>query len=224
MFDDTNSKVGVISSKVAITQKQSLYFLTKRAFDFLFAIIALINLSPVFLIICILIKAESRGPAIFKQKRVGKDGKIFTFYKFRSMYTDCDQGIHQRHVEKVISGQTCMSKVKDDPRITKIGHFLRATIMDELPQLFNVIKGEMSMIGPRPHPCYEVENYKDWHRERLEILPGITGLWQINKWSYETYDEAIQIDINYVRNVSFTLDFKIFFKTVLLFITPRVKI
>jgi lipopolysaccharide/colanic/teichoic acid biosynthesis glycosyltransferase len=117
-----------------------------------------------------------------------------------------------------------MSKFKDDPRITRIGYVLRATILDELPQIINVIKGDMSLIGPRPHPCYEVEQYKDWHKGRLIVLPGITGLWQINKWEYTSYDEAIQVDLDYVKNMSFSLDLKIFIKTVLLFFTPSAKL
>ena len=205
-------------------QGYRLYCGFKRVFDFCFAAASLIILSPILLIICLLIKIESKGPAIFKQKRVGKNGKVFTFYKFRSMYTDCDQMIHQQHVQQVVNGNIQMSKVKNDSRITKVGRVLRATIIDELPQLINVIKGDMSLIGPRPHPCYEVEQYKDWHKGRLLVTSGITGLWQINKWSCKSYDDAIRVDLDYIEKASFFLDAKIFIKTVLLFLTPREKL
>jgi len=204
-------------------QNHQFYYSCKRISDFIIAAITLVILSPAFLIICLLVKMESKGPAIFRQNRVGKNGKVFTFYKFRSMYTDCDQMIHQQHVQQVINGDVQMSKVKDDPRITRVGRVLRATIIDELPQLINVVKGDMSLIGPRPHPCYEVEQYKDWHRERLSIKPGITGLWQINKWSCKSYDDAIRVDLDYMEKASLFLDVKIFIRTVLLFLTPREK-
>lgn len=220
-IEDENSHVILESEHF---QGYKLYCGFKRVFDFCFATAALITLSPVLLIICLLIKMESKGPAIFKQKRVGNNGKVFTFYKFRSMYADCDQKLHQQHVQQIISGNINMSKLKDDPRITRIGYVLRATILDELPQIINVIKGDMSLIGPRPHPCYEVAQYKDWQKARLVVLPGITGLWQINKWVCTSYDEAIQIDLDYVENMSFSLDLKIFIKTVLLFLTPRDKL
>ena len=203
-------------AKTAQSLNSKPYWYVKRFLDFLIAAIGLIMLAPVLLIIGMLIRLESRGPAIFKQERVGKDGKIFTFYKFRSMYTDCDETVHQRFVQQVMSGQINISKLQNDPRITKVGHFLRNTILDELPQIINVLKGDMSLVGPRPYPCYEVENQKDWHKERLTVLPGITGLWQVNKWGHTSYDQAIQMDLDYIANISFSLDIKILLKTLLL--------
>jgi lipopolysaccharide/colanic/teichoic acid biosynthesis glycosyltransferase len=191
------------------------YLYVKRSFDFLVVAIGLITLAPIFIVISILIKLESLGPAIFKQKRAGKNGKIFTFYKFRSMYTDCDETVHQHFVQQVMSGEIHMSKLQKDPRITKVGRFLRKGAIDELPQIINVLKGDMSLVGPRPHPLYEVENYKDWHRKRLTVLPGITGLWQINKRNSMSYDQAIQMDLDYIENMSFLLDIKILLKTFL---------
>ncbi len=226
MSEGIDLKVEFTDSVVQIVKsnKYTFYYSAKRIFDFTFALVALIALFPFFVVICLLIKVESKGPAIFKQKRVGKNGKVFTLYKFRSMYSDCDQTIHQHHVQRVINGDVQMSKVKNDLRITKVGHILRATIIDEFPQLINVIKSDMSLIGPRPHPCYEVKQYKDWHKARLTVTPGITGLWQLDKWSCKSYDEAIRIDLDYIEKASFLLDAKIFIRTILLFLIPRKKL
>ena len=202
-------------AKTAQSLNSKPYWYVKRFLDFLIAAIGLIMLAPVLLIIGMLIRLESRGPAIFKQDRVGKNGKIFTFYKFRSMYTDCDETVHQRFVQQVMSGQIKMSKLQNDPRITKVGRFLRKGALDELPQIINMLKGNMSFVGPRPHPCYEVERYKDWHKKRLVVLPGITGLWQINKRNPLSYDQAIQMDLDYLENLSFFLDIKILLQTLL---------
>lgn len=213
-------------------QRVSIFF--KRAIDIIGSIVALIFFSPFFLAIPIAIKWTSKGPALFKQKRLGQFGKKFTFLKFRSMYVNNDPRIHQEYVAKLIREQKASSleegkdgpkklyKIKDDPRITPIGGFLRKSSLDELPQFFNVLKGEMSLVGPRPPIPYEIENYDIWHKRRvLTVKPGITGLWQINGRSSTTFDEMVRLDIQYVLEWSLWMDIKILFKTVYVVFTGK---
>ncbi len=199
--------------------------LLKRALDIAGSIIALIIFSPAFLIIPLLIKLSSKGPVLFKQERVGEYGKRFILLKFRSMYTDCDHGIHKEYVRKLIceknsydtgtaDTQNRLYKIKHDPRVTPVGIFLRKTSLDELPQLINVLKGEMSLVGPRPPIPYELENYDIWHRRRiLEVKPGITGLWQVNGRSRTSFDEMVRLDVRYIKEMSLWLDIKILLRT-----------
>jgi exopolysaccharide biosynthesis polyprenyl glycosylphosphotransferase len=197
----------------------------KRSLDIVGAIAALLLLSPLMLVIAALVAGSSPGPVIFKQVRLGKRGVPFTFYKFRSMYCSADDEIHRDYVEKLINGDLeginqgeatkPLYKMKDDPRITRVGRLLRKTSMDELPQLFNVLKGDMSLVGPRPPLPYEAEKYQSWHLRRvLEIKPGITGLWQVNGRSKTSFDEMVRLDLRYVRTCSLGLDFRILLKTV----------
>lgn len=177
----------------------------KRVLDFLLSFVALIILSPLFLIIAICIKIDSKGPVFFKQERLGKDGEIFLIYKFRTMV---DGAIHMGSGLRTDEG---------DPRITKVGGFLRKTSLDELPQLINVLKGEMSIVGPRPPVPYHPHKYEDYSEEqklRFTVLPGITGYAQINGRNEIEWDERIKYDIYYARNWSLGLDFKIFFRTI----------
>lgn len=180
-------------------------YLIKRILDFIISLIALIILLPVFLIIGIAIKLDSKGPIFFKQERLGKDGEVFLIYKFRTMVDNA---------EKVGSG---IYTSKTDPRITKIGAFLRRTSLDELPQLINILKGEMSIVGPRPpvpyHP-HKYENYPEKQKQRFTVLPGITGYAQVNGRNNLTWDERIEYDIEYVENYSLLLDLKIILKTI----------
>jgi len=204
----------------------------KRVFDFLAALLLLIILAPVFATIALVIKLTSEGPVIFTQKRVGFNGKLFKFYKFRTMYNNNDEHIHKKYIQNLISGKydsinngsndDPLFKLKNDPRITAIGRFLRKTSLDELPQLWNVLKGEMSLIGPRPPIPYEVEAYEPWHLRRVqEVKPGITGLWQVSGRNKLTFDDQVRLDIKYVKSWSFFLDLKILLKTipVLIFFT-----
>ncbi len=191
----------------------------KRFFDFIFAFAAVVILSPFLLLIALAVMFTSRGPIIFTQRRVGKDGRTFNFYKFRSMQANNDESIHKAYFEKLIRGRRekeCGDsfKIKNDPRITPIGRFLRKTSLDELPQLFNVLKGEMSLVGPRPPIDYEVEQYQDWHRQRLHALPGITGLWQVSGRSSVPFDEMVLLDIHYMEHWTLVLDFKIILRTI----------
>ena len=197
--------------------------LIKRAIDIAGSLAALILLSPLLLAVAIVIKLTSKGPTLFKQTRVGQYGVRFTFLKFRSMCFRNDPQIHQDYVRRLISGMHNgeqgdangeVYKIKDDPRITPVGKFLRKTSLDELPQLFNVLKGEMSLVGPRPPIPYEVEAYDIWHRRRfLEVKPGITGLWQVNGRSRTKFEDMVRLDLEYARTWSIGLDFKILLET-----------
>jgi len=211
----------------------SLYHHAKRIIDVVVSTLLLVLLLPLMALIGVLIRLDSPGPALFRQKRVGarrrrsNDGQTvweiqdFWFYKFRSMFADCDQSIHQAHIKAVVKGtldtldaDKARFKLRDDPRITRLGRILRKTSLDELPQLFNVLKGEMSLVGPRPVPAYEVAEYDEWHRERLAALPGITGLWQVKGRGRVTFEEMMEMDISYVRNSSLVSDIRILLLTV----------
>jgi exopolysaccharide biosynthesis polyprenyl glycosylphosphotransferase len=197
----------------------------KRSLDVAGAIVALLLLSPLMLAIAIAVVVTSRGPVIFKQARLGKRGVPFTFYKFRSMYCNADDQVHRDYVAKLIAGEEEAVnqgsdakphyKMKDDPRITRVGRLIRKTSMDELPQLFNVLRGDMSLVGPRPPLPYEAEKYQSWHLRRvLEVKPGITGLWQVDGRSKTSFDEMVRMDLRYTRHCSLALDLKILLKTV----------
>jgi exopolysaccharide biosynthesis polyprenyl glycosylphosphotransferase len=200
-------------------------FIIKRIMDVVGSIFALVILSPLFLTIGILIKLTSKGPVLFKQERLGLRGEKFTFLKFRSMYTNCEENTHKDYIKKFIREQESASlpekkgtieiyKLKEDPRITPFGMFLRKTSLDELPQFINVLKGEMSLVGPRPPIPYECDLYDIWHRQRvLEAKPGITGLWQIKGRSSITFDEMVRLDLQYIREWSLWLDIKILLQT-----------
>jgi lipopolysaccharide/colanic/teichoic acid biosynthesis glycosyltransferase len=196
----------------------------KRVIDVLGAVVGLILFSPIILATGIAIKMTSPGPIIFKQSRFGKRGARFQFYKFRSMYWNIDDQIHREYVTNLIKGDlkkinqgdenTPLFKMKSDPRVTRVGKIIRKTSIDELPQFFNVLKGEMSLVGPRPPVPYEVEKYEPWHLRRiLEAKPGITGLWQVGGRSRTSFDEMVRIDLRYVQNWSLWLDLRILLKT-----------
>jgi exopolysaccharide biosynthesis polyprenyl glycosylphosphotransferase len=207
-----------------VEKKKKVSLVTKRTMDLVGSTIALIVLSPVFLILAIAIKLTSKGPVFFRQRRVGQYGVPFTFLKFRSMFVSTDTDIHKQYVHSFIAGRAGLSsrtdenklvyKLTNDPRITPIGRFMRRTSLDELPQFWNVLVGEMSLVGPRPPIPYEIEAYDIWHRRRLlEAKPGITGLWQIHGRSSTTFDEMVRLDLHYSRTWSPLLDVKILLKT-----------
>jgi exopolysaccharide biosynthesis polyprenyl glycosylphosphotransferase len=194
---------------------------SKQAFDTMAALVLLLLLSPLLAILAILIKIDSPGPVLFKQPRIGENGQIFEIIKFRSMRVDADPEVHKAHVQQLIkqnlsldeaSGQESL-KMKDDPRITLVGRLMRKASLDELPQLVNVLRGEMSLVGPRPHLAYEVELYQDWHRRRFEALPGITGWWQVTGRNRVSFDEMVRMDIYYVEHQSFWFDLRILLMT-----------
>ena len=207
-----------------IDNRRKYKIAVKRLMDIVGTGIALIFGAPVFLLIGLVVKLTSKGPMFFRQERIGQHGRPFTFLKFRTMQVNNDPGLHQEYVRKLIAGVAEAApsngnghgvyKIKSDPRVTKVGSFLRRTSLDELPQLINVLRGEMSLVGPRPPIKYEVDHYDIWHKSRLlEAKPGITGLWQVNGRSRVKFDEMVRLDIRYARTWSIWLDVKILLQT-----------
>jgi lipopolysaccharide/colanic/teichoic acid biosynthesis glycosyltransferase len=204
--------------------KSKMYSVTKRIVDIVGSACGLLLLSPVFLAIAIAIKLSSKGPVFFRQQRVGQFGTPFVFLKFRSMYVNNDSKIHRDYVMSLISGKAerqpsngngkGVYKLTKDRRVTHLGSFLRRTSLDELPQLYNVLRGDMSLVGPRPAIPYEVQAYQLWHRRRvLEAKPGITGLWQVSGRSRVGFDDMVRLDMRYAAERSFWLDLKILIMT-----------
>ena len=196
--------------------------LAKRASDIIIATLALAILSPLWLIIALIIKLDSRGPIFYKQERVGMDGRIFLFYKFRTMRVGTDDAAHREYQQKYIAGSAEATLVEGerpayklvaDKRITRVGQWLRRLSLDELPQLLNVLRGDMSVVGPRPPIPYEVEAYQLWHRKRLDMKPGLTGLWQVSGRNRLPFDEMVRLDLFYIENWSLLLDLKIILRT-----------
>ena len=200
--------------------------LVKRMLDIIGSFVLLVLCLPVLIIIAVAIKLTSKGPILFRQTRIGQFGQHFTFLKFRSMYTDADPRVHQQYVRKFIlqskngSGapealkQNGFFKLSQDPRITPVGRFIRTTSLDELPQLFNVLRGTMSLVGPRPPIPYEAEHYDMWHRRRvLEAKPGITGLWQVKGRSRTTFEDMVRLDLQYIDERSLWTDLKLLLQT-----------
>jgi lipopolysaccharide/colanic/teichoic acid biosynthesis glycosyltransferase len=192
----------------------------KRLLDIIGSSVLLITLAPVLLIVSALVKLTSRGPVLFPQERIGSGGRPFTMMKFRTMHLDADPRIHQQYVENFIQAGEASGtgervfKIVNDPRVTPIGRFLRRSSLDELPQFWNVLKGDMSLVGPRPPLPYEVARYKNWHRRRvLEAKPGLTGLWQVTGRSRTTFDEMVRLDLRYAKNYSVWTDLKILMAT-----------
>lgn len=217
-------KTLAISSAESFSEN-SWQIVAKRAIDFFGALVGLLILSPIMLMVAIAIKLTSPGPVIFKQERLGYLGEPFIFLKFRSMDHRCDDLIHREYIEKFIENNyeetPQLYKITKDPRITSLGKFLRKTSLDELPQLFNVLSGEMSLVGPRPPIEYEVKMYKKWHKQRMHVKPGITGLWQVEGRSRMLFDEMVRLDIQYAKSWSIWLDFKIIFKTFKVILNDR---
>ncbi len=192
--------------------------LVKRISDIIISLVAIIVLSPVLAFVALAVRLSSSGPIFFRQERVGMDGRVFLCLKFRTMFADSDEEIHREAYRKNISGEAAgegeiYGKVANDPRITPAGRWIRRWSLDELPQLFNVLRGEMSIVGPRPPIPYEVEEYDIRHRKRLDMKPGITGLWQVSGRNRLTFEEMVGLDIFYIENWSVWLDLKIIFLT-----------
>jgi exopolysaccharide biosynthesis polyprenyl glycosylphosphotransferase len=195
----------------------------KRVFDILIAAVLIIALSPLWLLIALFIKLDSKGAILFRQERVGMDGRRFLCYKFRTMRADADEELHREAYRKNIEGareanagddeKPVFGKVKDDPRVTRVGRFLRRTSLDELPQFLNVLIGDMSVVGARPPIPYEVEEYDLRHRKRLDMKPGITGLWQVSGRNRLPFEEMVELDLYYIANWSLRLDLKIILLT-----------
>jgi lipopolysaccharide/colanic/teichoic acid biosynthesis glycosyltransferase len=214
--------------------RSDVYFWSKRGIDVLLSTFFLLWILPVLVAIAILIALDSPGPVLFVQDRVGvrrrkKNNRVvwevrtFRFYKFRSMVTHADQSLHENYIRELRQGATNTRylKLRNDPRITRFGRFLRASSLDELPQLVNVLKGDMSLVGPRPVPTYEAALYSDSHYERLSALPGITGLWQTKGRSQVPFEEMLRMDIEYARRASFFLDAEILLMTIPVVLSGR---
>jgi len=192
-------------------QKSTVYFVVKRLADIFLSVLGIIFLSPIMLITAIAIKIESEGPVIFSQQRVGKNGKLFKMYKFRSMIADAEKLKEKLMDQNEMSGP--MFKMTDDPRITRVGKIIRKTSIDELPQLFNVIKGDMSLVGPRPNLPSEVEQFSDYHKLKLLAKPGLTCYWQVMGRNSIGFEEWMELDIKYIEERSIWVDIKLIFKT-----------
>lgn len=196
--------------------KSISYHRVKRIIDFFGSLIGIILLSPIMLITSIAIKIESKGPAFFIQERVGKDGKLFRMYKFRSMCINAEEKLKEIAHKNEMDGP--MFKIKEDPRITRIGKIIRRRSLDELPQLFNVIKGEMSLVGPRPNLPREVEKFTEYHKKKLIAKPGLTCYWQIMGRNNIDFEQWINLDIKYIEERSIWVDIKLIFKTIKVFL------
>ena len=207
--------LGVPIVKMPQNYDNALFTIYKRVFDIALTVIGLIVLFIPLLLIAIVIKLTSKGPVFYNHTRIGKGCKPFEFYKFRTMYTGSDDSTHRAFVSDLIHGEADgpVKKIENDPRVTPIGRFLRRTSLDELPQLLNVLKGEMSLVGPRPCMPYELEQYQDWHRRRLSVIPGCTGLWQVAGRSAVDFNDMVILDLFYIDNMSPLFDLRIIFRT-----------
>ncbi len=221
--DDHSANIALYPELQKREQSKKVSLAMKRCIDIVGSGLALICGAPVFGAIALAIKLTSKGPVLFKQERLGQYGKPFKVLKFRSMRTNCDPQIHQQYVHQFIAGKVedgsdstkkTVFKIQEDPRVTTVGKFLRKTSLDELPQFWNVLRGEMSLVGPRPPIAYEYKAYEVWHRRRvLEIKPGITGLWQVEGRSRTRFDDMVRLDLKYARVWSVWLDLKILAQT-----------
>ncbi|HIX01619.1 MAG TPA: sugar transferase [Candidatus Ligilactobacillus excrementigallinarum] len=199
--------------------KHHVYRTCKRLFDVVASACGLVLLSPVFLATAIAIKLDDGGPVFYNQERIGKDGKPFKMYKFRSMKVNADQEIEKLQKHNEVDG--AMFKMKNDPRITRVGKFIRKTSIDEFPQLLNVLLGQMSIVGPRPPLPREVAEYTDYDKQRLYVRPGCTGLWQVTVRNSVGFHEMVNIDLDYIKRRSFHLDLEIMLKTIKVIFVPN---
>lgn len=211
------------NEKIILDRKEinrhHVYRTCKRLFDVVASACGLVLLSPVFLATAIAIKLDDGGPIFYNQERIGKDGKPFKMYKFRSMKVNADQEIEKLQKHNEVDG--AMFKMKNDPRITRVGKFIRKTSIDEFPQLLNVLLGQMSIVGPRPPLSREVAEYTDYDKQRLYVRPGCTGLWQVTVRNSVGFHEMVNIDLDYIKRRSFHLDLEIMLKTIKVIFVPN---
>lgn len=201
-------------------EKRILYHFFKRFFDELLSIIAIILLIPVFVVTSILIKIEDpHGPIVYSQIRIGKNNRPFKMYKFRSMVINADERLKTLLDQNDVEG--AMFKMKSDPRVTKVGRIIRKYSIDELPQLINVVKGDMSLVGPRPPLRREVKEYTEYDKQRLLVIPGCTGLWQVGERNNVGFHEMVELDLKYIREAGILLDFYILIRTIIIMIRPN---
>ena len=197
------------------------YRVAKRSLDLVGSLLGLLLVSPILVAVAAAVKIESRGPIFFRQERLGLGGRPFTLYKFRSMFSSAEQDRHRDHVRDLIRGDASDSSAAEgvwtpipaDPRVTRLGAFLRRSHLDELPQLINIVRGDMSLVGPRPPIPYEVEVYEAWHLPRLSVIPGLTGLWQATGWGRLSFDEGVALDLAYIQRRTFWFDLGLILRT-----------
>jgi lipopolysaccharide/colanic/teichoic acid biosynthesis glycosyltransferase len=197
------------------------YRVAKRSLDLVASVLGLLLASPILAVVAAAVKFESRGPVLFRQERLGIGGQPFTCYKFRSMFSSAEQERHRDHVRDLIRGEGQPAPasgapwlpIRSDPRVTRLGALLRRSHLDELPQLINIVRGDMSLVGPRPPIPYEVEVYEPWHLRRLAVIPGLTGLWQATGWGRLSFDEGVALDIAYIDRRSFGFDMRLILRT-----------
>ena len=204
-------EVGLPLLEVRYPQLDNTQRALKRVLDVAISLLAVVVLSPLFLVVALAIRLDSSGPILFSQKRVGADGKVFTFYKFRSMYEGAER--RQEELESLNEAEGPVFKIKNDPRVTLVGRFLRRWSLDELPQLVNVCKGEMSLVGPRPLPVRDFQRMEEVYKRRLGAVPGMTGYWQISGRSNLSFEEMVKLDLYYIENWSLSFDVRIISKT-----------
>lgn len=216
-FDGKGENIAI---NLEYQNKRYIYRISKRIFDFVASLLGLIILPPLFLIVAIAIKIEDpRGSVFYSQIRLGKKQEPFKMYKFRPMIVDADKHLKELLDENEVDG--AMFKMKEDPRVTKVGQFIRKYSIDELPQLFNVLLGDMSLVGPRPPLPREVKEYTDYDKQRLSVKPGCTGLWQVSGRNDVGFHEMVELDLKYINRRCFFFDLYVLLKTILVFIKPN---
>lgn len=208
------------SRRLSAARRRSAADRLTRLFDVVVSLVLLVGLAPLMVIVAILVRASSPGPVLFRQSRAGLHKRPFEMLKFRTMYVDCDDGVHRDFVGRMLQGKDprCadnpgLFKLTGDQRVTPIGRLLRSTSLDELPQLINVLRGEMALVGPRPALAWEIELYQPHHHERFDVKPGITGMWQVSGRNRLTMNEALELDVKYARTRSVALDLRILVRT-----------
>ncbi|MFC1669970.1 sugar transferase [Spirochaetota bacterium] len=211
---ELNKSLIVSEVELVLDKDRNIYGITKRIIDLIVSSVFIVFFMPLWLLISLVIKATSRGEVFYKPELIGLDGKKFAMYKFRTMYHDCDTSPHQILTQKIINDNGSTQKLENDIRITPLGKFLRKFSIDEFPQLINVIKGEMSLVGPRPCIEYEYKLMKNWHRQRVRVLPGMTGIWQINGRNGAKFNDLILMDLEYIKKRSLKFDLLILLKTI----------
>lgn len=217
---DAGFATGIDAAAGALPRRR-VTVLAKRVLDVVGAVTGILLLAPLLLAVWLWVRLDSRGPALFRQERLGRDARPFTIYKFRTMRTDADDQVHRAYVTQLLTadapeagGSDGLFKLERDPRVTRAGSFLRRTSLDELPQLFNVLLGDMSLVGPRPALAWEAALYEPQYWQRFDVLPGLTGLWQVSGRSRLTMRQALDLDLDYVRRCSLALDLGILARTV----------
>jgi lipopolysaccharide/colanic/teichoic acid biosynthesis glycosyltransferase len=230
MTTEPDLRIGpALSLIVPVAPTPAAYRIAKRSLDLVASALGLVLVSPILVLVAVAVKLESRGPVLFRQQRLGLGGRPFTVFKFRTMFSSAEQEQHRDHVRDLIrrdaSEQTATSEawlpIRSDPRVTRLGTFLRRSHLDEVPQLINIVRGEMSLVGPRPPIPYEVEVYQPWHLRRLAVIPGLTGLWQATGWGRLSFDEGVALDIKYIDRRGFWLDLRLILRTLWQILTGR---